>query len=61
MIEPIDEDERAVLLAELLIERFGRRPRRGEESTKRIIAQRRRVLCGTEKNTKSASKRGEVA
>lgn len=60
MIEPVDEDERAVLLAELLIERFGRPPYR-KETAKRIIAQRRRVLCGTEKNTKSASKRGEVA
>lgn len=50
VIEPIDEDERAVLLAELLIERFGQRPRRGEESTKRIIAQRRRVLCEIDKD-----------
>lgn len=57
MIEPIDEDKRAVLLAELLIERFGRPPYRKE--TAKTLASRRRVLCGTEKNTKSASKESQ--
>lgn len=46
MIEPYDEDERRRLLDELIVERFGRRPRRGEEASPKTIAERRRVLCG---------------
>lgn len=47
MIEPVDEDEREQLLRELLIERFGRPPSR--EGPSKVIAARRRVLVGIEK------------
>lgn len=51
MIEPIDEDERAQLLRELLRERFGRGARRWRRlvDPPEVIAARRRVLCGTER------------
>lgn len=44
MIEPIDEDERERLLRELVVERYGRPLKRGEE-TPQVYARRRRVLC----------------
>jgi hypothetical protein len=44
VIEPIDEDERDRLLRELVVERFGRPLKRGEE-TPQVYARRRRVLC----------------
>lgn len=47
MIEPLDENERQQLLDELLVERFGRRPRRPSgEASAQTVAERRRVLCG---------------
>lgn len=44
MIEPIDDDERERLLRELVVERYGKPPKRGEE-TPQVYARRRRVLC----------------
>lgn len=44
MIEPVDDDERAQLLRELVVERFGRIPKRDEE-TPQVYARRRKVLC----------------
>lgn len=47
MIEPMDDDERQRLLRDLVVERFGRPPKRaGIEETPQVIARRRRVLCG---------------
>lgn len=47
MIEPIDDDEKAQLLAELVVERYGRPPKRsGAEEGPKVIARRRRVLLG---------------
>lgn len=45
MIEPMDDDERDRLVRELLVERFGPRPRRRGDDPPQEIARRRRVLC----------------
>jgi len=59
VIEPVDEDERAQLLAELLIERFGPRPwRHGQDEPPRVLAERRRVLVGIDKVKNAPKKRG---
>jgi hypothetical protein len=44
VIEPLDDDERAQLLRELVVERFGRPPKRNEE-TPQVYARRRKLLC----------------
>jgi hypothetical protein len=44
VIEPLDDDERDRLLRELVVERYGRPLKRGEE-TPQVYARRRRVLC----------------
>jgi hypothetical protein len=48
VIEPIDEEERAELLQELLAERFGAAPNWGEADTPQAVARRRRVLCSVD-------------
>lgn len=59
MIEPMDDDEREQLLRELVVERFGARPRQpGTDESPRVIARRRRVLCGLDQPTQ---KRREAA
>lgn len=50
MLMPIDDDERDQLIRELLVERFGARPRRpAADDPPRLVAHRRRVLCGLDK------------
>jgi hypothetical protein len=52
VIEPVDDEERRLLLAELVAERFGPRPwRPGMEETPRVLAARRRVLVGIERES----------
>jgi hypothetical protein len=53
VIEPIDDDERDQLLRELLLERFGPKPRRGRDDTPQVLARRRRVLCGLDERGKA--------
>lgn len=45
MIGPVDDDDRDRLLRELVVERFGRPPKRGSEESPQVYARRRRVLC----------------
>lgn len=53
MIEPIDDEEKQQLLRELVVERFGRPPKRGAEDSPKVIARRRRVLCGIDGRRKT--------
>lgn len=52
---PIDDDERDQLIRELLVERFGPRPRRPRDETPQAIARRRRVLCGQDELRQEAA------
>lgn len=64
MIDPVDEDERAQLLRELLLERFGPIPHREApqqpppaeraRAARRRIAERRRVLLGLDERRRAA-------
>jgi hypothetical protein len=60
VIEPLDEEERKQLLAQLMRERFGRRTRRRRKALVRVqdppkvIAERRRVLCGLDQPREAA-------
>lgn len=55
MIEPLDDAERDQLLRELIVERFGSQPRRpAADDPPRLIAHRRRVLCGLDEQRRAA-------
>jgi hypothetical protein len=56
VIEPLDDDERRRLLAELIVERFGKSPKRAPttDESPHVIARRRRVLCGLDQPREAA-------